>query len=44
MRISCDEGLERFAELMKNEWPRLSEADTRSKIHIISFTENVSIP
>lgn len=32
MRISCDEGLKAFSALTRNEWPKLSEADTRSKI------------
>lgn len=39
MRISCDEALKRFSELMKNEWPKLSEADTRSKIIDQIFTK-----
>jgi len=39
MRISCDEGLKAFSALMKNEWPKLSEADTRSKIIDPLFTK-----
>jgi hypothetical protein len=39
MRISCDEALRCFSDLMKNEWPRLSEADTRSKIIDPVFTK-----
>jgi hypothetical protein len=39
MRLSCDEGLKAFSELAKNEWPKLSEADTRSKIIDPLFTK-----
>ncbi len=39
MRLSCDEGLKAFSELAKNEWPKLSEADTRSKVIDPLFTK-----
>ena len=39
MRINPDEALENFKNLMKNEWLKLSEADTRSKIIDPMFTE-----
>jgi D-lyxose ketol-isomerase len=39
MRISCDEALKRFSELAENDWPKLTEADTRSKIIDPVFTQ-----
>jgi hypothetical protein len=39
MRISCDEGLKNFSALAENEWSKLSEADTRSKIIDPLFTK-----
>lgn len=32
MRPTCDEALQCFMKLMKNEWSQLTEADTRSKM------------
>ena len=39
MRISCDEAVKCFSELMKTEWSKLSESDTRSKIIDPIFTK-----
>jgi len=39
MRISPDEALKNFTELMKEQWISLSESDTRSKIIDPIFTK-----
>lgn len=39
MRLSCDDALNCFSQLMKTEWSKLTESDTRSKIIDPIFTK-----